>query len=160
MFLLFLLLWIILNGQFTLEILAIGIAVSVAMYAFICKFMDYSIEKDKHLLRKLPLTACYLFLLIKEIIKANVDTIHMVLSSKEEIDPVIVKFSPPLKTRAAKVMLANSITLTPGTITVSVEGDEFMVHALDAEFAAGLYESPFIALLQKMEAIDLQKKKG
>ena len=49
-------------------------------------------------------------------------------------------------------MLANSITLTPGTITVSVEGDKFLVHCLDKELAAGLEDSVFVELLEEMEA--------
>lgn len=53
----------------------------------------------------------------------------------------------------AKVILANSITLTPGTITVSVEGDVFCVHCLDKELAEGIENSVFVQLLERMEAL-------
>ena len=56
-----------------------------------------------------------------------------------------------LRTNAARVLLANSITLTPGTITVSQEGDEYVVHCLDKSFAEGLDNSIFVTLLQKLE---------
>ena len=51
------------------------------------------------------------------------------------------------------MILANSITLTPGTITVSLEGNDFYVHCLDKEFAEGIDSSAFVELLQKMEAV-------
>ena len=47
--------------------------------------------------------------------------------------------------------MANSITLTPGTITVAIEGNEFVVHCLDKSFAEGIEDSVFVKLLQKMD---------
>ena len=92
MYLVFLLLWILLNGQLTGEIVCFGIVIAGAMYAFFCKFMDYSIEKDILLLRKLPLILLYILVLFWEIIKANVSAIRLTLSYRNEIDPVIVQF--------------------------------------------------------------------
>ena len=60
---------------------------------------------------------------------------------------------PGLKTDTARVVLANSITLTPGTITVTLEGDEFVVHCLDKELADGIENSVFVALLRRMEGM-------
>jgi multicomponent Na+:H+ antiporter subunit E len=57
---------------------------------------------------------------------------------KEKIDPRMVNFKTRLKSDVARVTLANSITLTPGTITVRVEGDVFTVHALSDKVASGL----------------------
>ena len=144
MYLVFLLLWILLNGQLTGEIVCFGIVIAGAMYAFFCKFMDYSIEKDILLLRKLPLILLYILVLFWEIIKANVSAIRLTLSYRNEIDPVIVQFQTGLKTDLANVVLANSITLTPGTITVAMEEDELTVHALDVSLAAGMDDSVFV----------------
>ena len=80
--------------------------------------------------------------------------IQLALSFKNEIDPVIVKFTTDLKTDVAKVVLANSITLTPGTITIKLEGSELVVHALDVELVEGIDESVFVKMLRKMEAMD------
>lgn len=154
MYIIFLLLWILLNGQFTWEIVCFGIVIAGVMYAFVCKFLDYSLEKDILLFRKMPYILAYILILIWEIIKANVDTIHLALSIRNEIDPVVVRFRTDLKSKAAKVALANSITLTPGTITVDLEGDELIIHALDAELVEGIDESIFVRLLRKMEAMD------
>lgn len=158
MYIVFLLLWILLNGQFTWEIFFFGIVIAGIMYAFICKFMDYSIETDILIARKLPYILFYVVVLIWEIIKANVSAIRLAISFRNEIDPVIVKFKTDLKTDMAKAVLANSITLTPGTITVALEGDEFIVHALDVDLVKGIDDSVFVHMLRKMEAMDAKVK--
>lgn len=63
-------------------------------------------------------------------------------------------FTSDLKSGLARVILANSITLTPGTITVGLEGSDFYVHCLDREFAKGMESSVFVELLRKMEAVE------
>ena len=154
MYILFLFLWIILNGQLTWEITAFGIVIAGVMYGFVCKFLDYSFETDILLFRKLPYILAYILILIWEIIKANVSAIRLATSFRNEVDPVIVKFKTDLKTDIAKVVLANSITLTPGTITIKLEGSEFVVHALDVELVEGIDESVFVHMLRRMEEMD------
>ena len=63
-------------------------------------------------------------------------------------------FDTAFQTGLAKVLLANSITLTPGTITVSVEDDRFCVHCLDKELAEGMEDSVFVKLLEEMEEVE------
>lgn len=155
MLLLFFLVWIIFNGRVTLEIVLFGIAVSLAVFAFICEFMDYSIQREKRLYRKLPQYARYLLVLIKEIIGANLTVCRMILTRKETVEPVIVRVHTDLKTETAKVLLANSITLTPGTITVSMSGQELLVHCLDKSLSEGMEDSVFVKLLRKMEEEDV-----
>lgn len=155
MLLLFFLAWIIFNGRVTTEIILFGIAVSVAVFAFICKFMDYSIQREMRLYRKLPQYAQYLVVLIREIIGANLAVCHMILTRKETMEPVIVRVHTDLKSETAKVILANSITLTPGTITVSMSGQELLVHCLDKSLSEGMEDSVFVKLLQKLEEEDV-----
>ena len=154
MFLVFFLIWVIFNGQLTFEIATFGAAVSAVMYLFICKFMGYKPKMDLLLCRKLLLILQYVFVLLKEIVKANYAVIKMILSSRYEIEPVIVRFHTDLKTAPARILLANSITLTPGTITVSLEGDEYVVHCLDKELAKGINSSVFVTLLRRLERMD------
>ena len=154
MYILFFLIWVIFNGQFTLEIAAFGIVIAAVMYAFICKFMNYSPRTDLLLAKKLIYILQYVFILIKEIIKANYAVIKMIMSSKYELEPAVVRFKADLKTRPARILLADSITLTPGTITVSLEGDEYVVHCLDKELAAGINSSVFVTLLKKLERME------
>ena len=135
MYVIFLLLWILLNGQWNGEIICFGIVIAGAMYGFFCKFLDYSVEKDILLVKKLPFILLYILALFWEIIKANVSAIHLTLSYRNEIDPVIIQFQS-------------------GTITVAMEEDELTVHALDVSLVKGIDDSVFVHMLRRMEAID------
>jgi multicomponent Na+:H+ antiporter subunit E len=73
----------------------------------------------------------YLFYFIWQMIKSNIDVAKRVINPKLPIKPGIVKVKTKLKTNAAKLALANSITLTPGTLTVDIVGDEFYIHWID-----------------------------
>lgn len=151
MYIFYFLVWVIFNGQLTLEIAVFGLAVAAAVYAFTCKFLNWSPAKDFFLLKKSVLLLRYAGLLIWEIVKANMAMIRMTVAPDLEPDPVIVKIHTKLRTRTARVILANSITLTPGTITVSLEEDELMVHCLDRSFSEGLEGSSFEQALLKLE---------
>lgn len=151
MYILFFLIWVIFNGQFTLEIAAFGVVIAGLMYAFICKFMNYSPKTDILIAKKLVYILQYAFVLVKEIIKANFAVIKMITSSRYELEPAVVRFKTDLQTMPARIVLANSITLTPGTITVSLEGDEYVVHCLDKELAEGINTSVFVTLLKRLE---------
>ena len=144
-------LWLVFNGKITLEIILFGIVLSVAVYLFCWRFLEYSPKCELLVLRLLPQGIGYFFVLIWEIVKANFATISLVVSPKYEVEPVLVTFHTDLKSDLAKTILANSITLTPGTITVELTEDEFKVHCLDKEMAEGLADSVFVQLLMKME---------
>jgi multicomponent Na+:H+ antiporter subunit E len=151
MLLLFFLAWIIFNGNITLEIVLFGVVIALGMFAFICKFMDYSIHKELRFYKLVPVFFQYVYLLVKEIIQANLTVCRMILSRKEIVEPVIVHVHTNLKTETARVILANSITLTPGTITVSMTDDDLLVHCLDKSLAEGMEDSAFVKLLEKFE---------
>ena len=155
MLLLFLLVWIIFNGRVTAEILFFGVAVAGAMFGFICNFMDYSLKKELALYRKVPLLFRYVLVLLKEIITANLTVIRMILTRKETMEPVLVHVHTDLKSEVSRVILANSITLTPGTITVSMTGQDLLVHCLDRSLSEGMEDSVFVKLLQKLEGEDV-----
>lgn len=151
MFFLFFLVWIIFNGAVTMEIVLFGVAVSFAMYVFICKFMNYSIHRDIAYGKRGLRIIQYVFVLVWEIVKANFAVIKLITSSRYDLEPVLIRFKTDLKTKQARVILANSITLTPGTITVTLEEDEYVVHCLDKELAEGMNHSIFVELLEKLE---------
>ena len=153
MLLLFFLAWVIFNGRFTLEIALFGVAVSALVFGFICKFMDYSLAKERTFYKKLPLFCKYVLLLLKEIGKANLAVCRLILTRKEVVEPVLVKIHTNLKSEVARVMLANSITLTPGTITVAMTEDDLLVHCLDKSLSEGMEDSTFVRLLQKLEEV-------
>ena len=151
MFLLLFLCWIVFNQNFTLEIVLFGLAISGAIYFFMCKFMDYSIKKDLFIMRKIPQIVHYVLILFIEIIKANVTIFKLFGTLGKEREPVIVSFRTDLKTRLGRTLLANSITLTPGTITVKMEGNLLTVHCFDKSLAAGLKDSVFERKIKKLE---------
>ncbi|MGN0158179.1 MAG: Na+/H+ antiporter subunit E [Brotaphodocola sp.] len=143
--------WLILNGKITLEICIFGVCISAALLFFMCRFMDYNIKNEIFLFLLIPWFIQYGWVLVKEIVKANVEVLKIILSPELQPEPAIVYFDTNLKTGLAKVLLADSITLTPGTITVSVEGNRFCVHCLDRELADGLEDSVFVELLEQLE---------
>ena len=153
MLLLFFLVWIIFNGAITTEICIFGVVVAFLMFGFVCKFMDYSWRKEKLLIQRSGYFLLYLGNLLIEIVRANVSVCHFVLSDRDEIHPVMVSFHTTLKSGLDRVILTNSITLTPGTITVSLQGDEVIVHCLDRSLAEGMENSSFVKMLEHMERI-------
>jgi multicomponent Na+:H+ antiporter subunit E len=81
----------------------------------------------------------------------------MILTRKEIMEPVLVHIHTDLKQESSKVMLANSITLTPGTITVSMTGSDLLVHCLDETLATGMEDSRLVSLLKKIEKLEENK---
>ena len=150
---LFFLVWVVFNGRLTVEIALFGVAVAAAVFAFICKFMDYSLEKELIFYKKLPILCQYLYYLMKEIITANLTVARMILSRKEQMEPVLVHVHTDLESETARVMLANSITLTPGTITVAMTDDDLLVHCLDKSLSEGMEDSVFVRVLRKLEEV-------
>ena len=153
MLLLFFLVWLIFNGAITTEIVIFGIVISLLMFAFICKFMDYSLRKEKKLLMRSGYFLLYVLILIKEVLKANMEVVRMIISRDVVVQPVMVSFQTSLKSGFCRAILANTITLTPGTITVSLEDSELIVHCLDKSLAEGMENSVFVEMLEKLERI-------
>ena len=151
MFILFFLIWVIFNGQLTAEIAAFGVVIAGVMYWFLCRFLNYSPRYDLFLWRKAPLLAQYMLTLVWEILKANLSVFRLIYTAEYELEPAVVHFKTDLRTTFARVLLANSITLTPGTITVALSGSEYTVHCLDKELAEGISSSVFVKLLTKIE---------
>ncbi len=73
----------------------------------------------------------YFFVFLVALVKANFDVAKRVINPKLPINPGIVSFETKLKNNFAKMVLANSITLTPGTLTIDVVGDKFYIHWID-----------------------------
>lgn len=153
MLLLFFFSWVVFNGKLTLEIALFGIAVAGAVFAFVCKFMDYSLQKERRFYKKIPVFVQYIYHLVKEIISANLAVCHMILTRKEQMEPILVHVHTDLKTETGRMLLANSITLTPGTITVSMTDNDLLVHCLDKSLSKGIEDSVFVRLLHKLEEV-------
>ncbi len=151
MFWFLLVLWLILNGRLSVEVIALGILISAAICFFAAKYMDYSFKMEARILMRVPGFIRYCFLLLFEIIKANLDVMRLILSPRLEPEPQLIRVHIPLKTGLGRVILANSITLTPGTITVSLKDDVYTIHCLDRELGEGIEDSSFVRRLTRLE---------
>lgn len=152
MYLLLFVLWLVLNGKVTLEICLFGLAITAALGLLCFVLFRYTPRKELRLYTKVPLFLAYIAVLLREILKANFTMLAIIFNKKRTVEPALVTFDADLKTEFARYMLANSITLTPGTITVATDGRKFTVHCLDEKMLDGAESSIFVRLLQKLEA--------
>jgi len=133
------LLWVGLSGKVDPVHLGFG-AFSVALAAWLTRDLrvDQTLTVRQRPLGRIRLGPAlrYPFWLLKEIAVANVQIAKLVLDPRLPVDPVVVRFDSRLEASLAHVLLANSITLTPGTFTVDVRDGVFTVHALTAEGAS------------------------
>ncbi|HBF87227.1 MAG TPA: hypothetical protein DDX39_01195 [Bacteroidales bacterium] len=124
--------WLLLNWSFNPIILVVGVILSLAISVIFCGKCSV-FEGIKITPKAFLYTFIYLFVFIRELIKANIDVTKRVLSPTLPINPGIVKIKTNLKSKMARLILANSITLTPGTFTVHIEGDFFYIHWISVE---------------------------
>ena len=132
LFIFYFLIWLLLSGHYNPLLLSLGL-LSCALCLYVtwkANFIDNE-GLPLHLLVRLPVYTIWLF---KEIIKANIDTAKIIILNDPNPQNFRVKSSQ--KTEAGRVMYANSITLTPGTVTTQLDEDILEVHALTAEMAA------------------------
>ena len=142
-------LWLLLNGRITPEILLFGAAVTGLIYWFMLRFLKWNIRRDLRMLRAAPLFLLYLLNLIREVVSASWHVARLACSRSERPKPEIITFHSGLTRKSLNVILANSITLTPGTVTVALEGDRLVVQALRKEYADGIEECSFVRLLRR-----------
>ena len=135
LFMFFLLFFIILNGRITWEIAFVGVILCALADLLACRVLGWNKEKSKKLLRLIPTGVGYMLLVFREIIKANFAVIKIILSPElKGMEPVLFTFDSHLKSDFARVVLADSITITPGTYTVKTEGEKLTVHRLGDAF--------------------------
>ena len=130
--------WILLSGKFDLFHLTLGV-ISSALVSFLSADL-FMYEQVSNRVTTGVRFLLYLPWLLYQILLSTLHVTFLALhpKMKELIDPTIVTFKTKLKTDIAMVALANSITLTPGTITIRIEGQVFYVHAISRKAAAGL----------------------
>jgi multicomponent Na+:H+ antiporter subunit E len=130
--------WILLSGKFDLFHLTLGV-LSSALVSFLSADL-FMYDQGKNRLSTGIRFLLYIPWLLYQIVLSTLHVTFLALhpKMKDRIDPTIVTFKTKLKTNIAKVALANSITLTPGTITIRIEDQVFYVHAISRKAAAGL----------------------
>ena len=120
--------WLSMSGHNEPLILALG-GVSVLLSCILAYRLDIIDREGSPYMRILGFIA-YFPWLMNEIVKANITVIRACLKADLDIAPALVKVKTICKSDLAKVTFANSITLTPGTVTVEIEGDKLLVHGI------------------------------
>jgi multicomponent Na+:H+ antiporter subunit E len=128
--------WLLWSGIYKPLLLILG-AISCALVLLVVRRMNAFDQETAPVELSLPALG-YLPWLVWEIVKANVDVARRILSPGPPIDPRIIEVRAEQRSEIGRTVFANSITLTPGTVTVEVEGNRFHVHALTAEAAEGV----------------------
>ena len=131
LFVFYFVIWLLLSGHYDPLLLTLGVlsCLTCLYVTWKAKFIDEE-GLPLHLLIRLPIYTLWLF---KEIIKANIDTAKIIILNNP--DPQNFRVKSSQKTEAGKVTYANSITLTPGTVTTVLDGDILEVHALSSDMA-------------------------
>jgi multicomponent Na+:H+ antiporter subunit E len=118
------------SGHYSILIITLGI-ISCAFCVYVAKRGNL-IDDEGLPIFFIPRLSNYLIWLFKEILKSNLNTAKVIINGKVEPETFTVKVSQV--TDVAKVTYANSITLTPGTVTTKMQKDVFEVHALNSDF--------------------------
>ncbi|NLM24759.1 MAG: Na+/H+ antiporter subunit E [Firmicutes bacterium] len=144
--------WLVLTQAFNAQHLLTGLIISVFLAWFWGESVQLLPENLPH--PKLYLKfLVYLFALLGEIISSNIQVAKILLAGKTKINPKFVVFQPNLATRWGRILLANSITITPGTVTIDVnpDTDQFVVHAISQDLADSVHNSKLIKMIQELE---------
>ena len=149
------LLWLLLSGYFEPLLLSFGIG-SCALVAYIAWRMDGVDRAGFAILLSVRLIP-YVIWLVGEIFRANVRVARIILTPRLPISPIVVPFRAHQKTDLCKVIYANSITLTPGTITTGVEGDMLRIHALTWKDIDGREEDKMDQMICSLEPPEDQR---
>ena len=151
MFILLFLFWLMMMGSITTEIVIFGLLITAAIYFLMYKLFGITPKKELRYISLAWYAPMFLFLMLREVIKANLAVLKVIFSGTKHPESVIVTRRFPLVTEFARNVLANSITLTPGTISVEVTDDVFTVHGLESSFADGLDDWVVLKFLMKIE---------
>ena len=131
-FFVLMIIWILINNSLNLEILGLGFILSLILAIIFGRRTDV-LDEFKFTPKAFFYTGVYLLVFFWDLIKSNLDVALRVLKPSLPINPGIVKTKTVLKSKMARMILTNSITLTPGTLTVDIEDDILYIHWIDVE---------------------------
>jgi len=142
--------WLLNSGHYSALMLLLGLA-SIGLVLMITKRMDV-IDQESQPLYLTPKIFGYFLWLIKEIIHANIVVVKHIWRGEKSIFPALKRIKINQTTDMGKVIYANTITLTPGTVAIDLIDDEILVHGLhfrDIEFLEGCEMDRRVCLLER-----------
>lgn len=143
------LLWLLLAPQFEISSLLLGMFISLIIVLFTYEKEESKIARPFELVKT---HLHFIIVLLIEIFKANIDVAKIVLSKNMEIQPHYLTYQPQLRSSYVAVLLANAITLTPGTLSVDYNEEGYVIHALTNSAAQGLIGSSLEKVAKEIDA--------
>jgi multicomponent Na+:H+ antiporter subunit E len=141
--------WLALSGVYTPFLLAAGACTAIAI-AVLAWRMEVA-DREGHPVHLTLAAATYLPWLLKEILRSGWQVARIILDPRLPVSPTLVRVRPSQQSTVGLATHANSITLTPGTLTVEAEHEEFLVHALTREGAAGVLDGEMDRRVRRFE---------
>ena len=148
-------LWLVLSGYFNIPLLLVFGALSCTLVTFIAWRVEKADPEEQPLHPRISLQIIlYWPWLVWQIVLANLDVAKRILDPKLPISPTMITLKPTQRSAMGQVIYANSITLTPGTITASLSDGVLEVHALTQEAADALLEGDMDRRVTALERSD------
>jgi multicomponent Na+:H+ antiporter subunit E len=147
-------LWLLLAPQFEMSSLLLGMFISLIIVLFTYEKGE---SKTTQPIRLFKAHLVFYVVLLIEIFKANIDVARIVLSKKMDIQPHYLNYQPSISSHYVAVLLANAITLTPGTLSVDYDEHGYVIHALTLSAAAGLEGSSLEKAAKEIDACLLKR---
>lgn len=141
--------WLVLSGHYTLLLMVIG-AVSSLLVVMLASRMAV-VDREGHPIDLVGRAIWFWPWLVWQIVKSGIDVSRIILSPSLPISPTLINVRATQKSAVGLVTYANSITLTPGTVSVEVEGDEITVHAITYAGAQDLAEGDMDRTVSRFE---------
>lgn len=142
-------LWVLLSGHFNPLLLGLG-AASALLVLYLSHRMDVA-DHEGQPIHLTPRALPYWCWLAVEMTKANLDVLGRILRGRASITPSLIRVKAGQRTDVGRVTYANSITMTPGTVTIAVQHDDLDVHALTERAAEGLRDGEMNRRVRRME---------
>lgn len=141
--------WFLLSGSIDWQHILVGIVITIAIMWFWRRPVEV---KRRFSLKPLAYGLLLAVVMLAEIWKSAWSVAKIILTGCK-INPELVWIETPLKSSLSRVVFANCITLTPGTLTVSLEDNRLLIHALTPAFSGGLEDWRVHKILKKMEGM-------
>lgn len=146
------LLWLLLSGHFDALLLCLG-AVSTGLVLFIVQRMNI-VDDESHPSGMFRQLLRYYPWLFKEVADSAIRVARIIIKPGEQVRPTLGRVMPVHQSQVSRVILANSITLTPGTVTLDASEDQILVHALTQERADDLQTGDMARRIPKVDEVD------
>ena len=147
--------WLAMSGIYTPFLITAGVIFSVAVTLFCAKRL-HVVDREGHPIHLSLNALIYWPWLAWQIVLSALTVSRIILTPRLPISPALVRVKMSQKSDVGKVTYANSITLTPGTVSVDIEGDEILVHALTQKGAAELAEGEMDRRVTRFEGTPLE----